>query len=199
MNKLQRIKDIGADTEKLQIEEIESLSVAGNQLSKLREACGFSINDVSARLKVPSSKLLALEAGDIRQFPGLPFTIGVIRSYTRMLGVDSDPFVQVLRFEGIESKDIDASIPAQTGINMKRENLVKFPRASSYRFRLWSRTVAVITLLIATVIWTSNKKSTSREVAVKKTSDMLNALSANSIISTNTVSVALPVIYNNKL
>ncbi|MDU0809894.1 MAG: helix-turn-helix domain-containing protein [Burkholderia sp.] len=182
MNK-QQIKGMETDAGNLQIEQIESLSVAGNRLAKLREACGWSINDVSARLKVPSSKLLALEAGDIRQFPGLPFTIGVVRSYTRMLGVDSDPFVQVLRFEGVDLQNINVSMPQQKDINIQREHIsIKLQRNSSrYRFRIWSVIVSVISFLIFAMIWTSSEKYVNKKSIIQNSSGVLDAPSVDSL------------------
>jgi hypothetical protein len=48
----------------------------------------WSIDDVSARLKVSSAKLRALESGDISQLPDTTFALGVVRSYAKMLGAD---------------------------------------------------------------------------------------------------------------
>ncbi len=52
---------------------LESLAAVGARLAQLREAKGWSVADVSARLKVAAPKLRALEAGDISQMPGATF------------------------------------------------------------------------------------------------------------------------------
>ncbi|OXH83292.1 helix-turn-helix domain-containing protein, partial [Burkholderia multivorans] len=48
---------------------LESLVAVGSRLAQLREAKGWTVEDVSARLKVAPPKLRALEAGDISHLP----------------------------------------------------------------------------------------------------------------------------------
>ena len=78
---------------------LESLAAVGSRLAQLRETRGWTVDDVSARLKVAPQKLRALEAGDISHLPGVTFALGVVRSYAKMLGVDPEPFAQALRRE----------------------------------------------------------------------------------------------------
>lgn len=76
-----------------------SVAAVGARLAELRRTKGWSVDDVSARLKVAAPKLQALEAGDTSQLPGTTFALGLVRSYAKMLGVDPEPFAQALRRE----------------------------------------------------------------------------------------------------
>lgn len=62
----------------------------GASLASGRAAQGLSVEDVSARLKVPAQKIEAVEAGNIEALPDLTFAKGLMRAYARMLHIDVD-------------------------------------------------------------------------------------------------------------
>jgi cytoskeleton protein RodZ len=62
----------------------------GAQLKDAREAQRLSLEDVSARLKVASSKLVAIESGNVSSLPDVTFAKGVMRAYARALQVNID-------------------------------------------------------------------------------------------------------------
>ena len=132
----------------------DSLAAAGARLAQLRQARDWSVDDVSARLKVPAAKIRALEAGDISNLPGTTFALGVVRSYAKMLGVDAAPFAQALRREKGEPEP-DLSMPASTGTDLPRGrvsvSLGGTPRHRSW----WWGVAAVVVALIALVMWHS--------------------------------------------
>jgi cytoskeleton protein RodZ len=131
-----------------------SLAAAGACLAQLREAKGWSIDDVSARLKVPPAKMRALESGDVSHFPGTTFALGVVRSYAKMLGVDAAPFVQALRREKGEPEP-DLSMPASTGTDLPRGR-VSVSLGGTPRHRSWWWGVAAVAVgLVALVMWHS--------------------------------------------
>lgn len=129
-----------------------SLAAAGARLAQLREAKGWSLEDVSARLKVAPPKLRALEAGDISPMPGTAFALGVVRSYAKMLGVDPEPFAQALRREhGMPS--VDLSMPASAGTDLPRGRVsISLGGAPRHRPWLWA-VAAVVAIIVAAVIW----------------------------------------------
>ncbi|NIF92053.1 RodZ domain-containing protein [Burkholderia sp. Cy-637] len=137
---------------------LESLAAVGARLAQLREAKGWSVADVSSRLKVAAPKLRALEAGDISQMPGATFAAGVVRSYAKMLGVDPEPFAQALRREkGVP--EVDLSMPASAGTGLPRGR-VSIPLGAPTRGRTWLWGVlAVIVVLIAAAMWHSSGDS----------------------------------------
>ncbi|KVR12311.1 XRE family transcriptional regulator [Burkholderia ubonensis] len=131
---------------------LESLTAVGGRLAQLREARGWTVDDVSARLKVAPQKLRALESGDISHLPGVTFAIGVVRSYAKMLGVDPEPFAQALRRERGEP-EVDLSMPASSGTDLPRGR-VSIPLGGSSRHRPWLwGTAAAAVALIAAAMW----------------------------------------------
>ncbi|MEX3628374.1 MAG: RodZ domain-containing protein [Burkholderia sp.] len=137
---------------------LESLAAVGARLAQLREAKGWSVADVSSRLKVATPKLRALEAGDISQMPGATFAVGVVRSYAKMLGVDPEPFAQALRREkGVP--EVDLSMPASVGTGLPRGR-VSIPLGEPTRSRTWLWGVlAVIVVVITAAMWHSSGDS----------------------------------------
>ncbi|TKC90232.1 helix-turn-helix domain-containing protein [Trinickia terrae] len=131
---------------------LDSLAAVGARLAQLRQAKGWSIDDVSARLKVASQKMRALEGGDISQLPGTTFAIGVVRSYAKMLGVDPAPFTQALRREkGVPEPDL--SMPASAGTGLPRGKVsVSLGGGPKHRSWLWG-VAAVIVAVIALAMW----------------------------------------------
>lgn len=62
----------------------------GAQLKEARQAQRLSLEDVSARLKVASAKLAAIESGNVASLPDVTFAKGVMRAYARTLHIDID-------------------------------------------------------------------------------------------------------------
>ena len=71
----------------------------GEQLVTARQAQGYNLDQVAMHLKIPRVTLIALEAGDYRNLPPDPYTIGFIRSYASMLGLDGHILVGQFRRE----------------------------------------------------------------------------------------------------
>ncbi|WP_206952310.1 helix-turn-helix domain-containing protein [Trinickia acidisoli] len=131
---------------------LDSLAAVGGRLAQLREAKGWSVDDVSARLKVSSNKMRALEAGDISQLPGTTFALGVIRSYAKMLGTDPEPFAQALRRVKGESEP-DLSMPASTGADLPRGRVsVSLGGTPKHRSWWWGVAAGVV-VIIALAMW----------------------------------------------
>jgi cytoskeleton protein RodZ len=63
-------------------------SGAGARLAAAREAKGFSVGDISTRLKFSPRQIEALEAEEYLALPGTTFIRGMVRSYARFLGLD---------------------------------------------------------------------------------------------------------------
>jgi cytoskeleton protein RodZ len=146
---------------------LDSLMAVGARLTQLRESKNWSIDDVSARLKVSSAKLRALEAGDISQLPDTTFALGVVRSYAKMLGADPAPFTQALRREkGVPAPDL--SMPASSGRDLPRGRVSLSLGGSSggqkHRSWLWG-IAAVIVAVIALGMWHTNGGDSSAWLA----------------------------------
>ncbi|MGF6599552.1 cytoskeleton protein RodZ [Paraburkholderia sp. GAS448] len=144
---------------------LDSLAAVGAQLTELRESKGWTIEDVSTRLKVSPVKLRALEAGDVSQLPDTTFALGVVRSYAKMLGVDPAPFSQALRrVKGVPEPDL--SMPASSGRDLPRGRVSLSLGDSSPRSRSWLWGVAaVVVAVIALTMWHTNGGDSSAWLA----------------------------------
>ena len=98
---------------------LESIVAVGARLAQLRTAKGWSIDDVSARLKVSPQKVRGLEAGDLSHLPDRTFAAGIVRSYAKMLGADPAPFTQAMR-RASGPLEQNLSLPASAGGGLPR-------------------------------------------------------------------------------
>ncbi|WP_133648375.1 helix-turn-helix domain-containing protein [Paraburkholderia flava] len=148
---------------------LDSLAGVGARLAQLRESKGWSIDDVSARLKVAAPKLRSLEAGDISHLPDTTFALGVVRSYARMLGADPAPFTQALRREkGVAQPDL--SMPASSGRDLPRGKVsLSLGGAPRHRSWLWG-IAAIVVAVIALAMWHTNSGESSAWLARLKAS-----------------------------
>ena len=149
---------------------MDSLAAVGARLTQLRESKGWTIDDVSARLKVSATKLRALESGDISHLPDTTFALGVVRSYAKMLGADPAPFTQALRREkGVPAPDL--SMPASSGRDLPRGKVSLSLGGSGQKSRSWLWGVAaVIVAVIALAMWHTNGGDSSAWLARLKAS-----------------------------
>jgi cytoskeleton protein RodZ len=158
---------------------LDSLAAVGARLTQLRESKGWTIEDVSARLKVSAVKLRALESGDISHLPDTTFALGVVRSYAKMLGADPTPFAQVLRREkGVPEPDL--SMPASSGRDLPRGKVSLSLGGSGQKRRSWLWGIAaVIVAVIALGMWHTNGGDSSAWLARLRASASGAAGSAN--------------------
>ncbi|MFM0500463.1 helix-turn-helix domain-containing protein [Paraburkholderia caffeinilytica] len=149
---------------------LDSLAAVGARLTQLRESKGWTIEDVSARLKVSVIKLRALESGDISHLPDTTFALGVVRSYAKMLGADPTPFTQALRREkGVPAPDL--SMPASSGKDLPRGRVSLSLGGSGQKSRSWLWGIAaVIVAVIALGMWHTNGGDSSAWLARLKAS-----------------------------
>ena len=65
----------------------------GRTLREAREAAGYSLSDVAARLRLTQSTIEDLEAERFEKFPVPVFTRGYLNNYARLLGVPPEPLL----------------------------------------------------------------------------------------------------------
>jgi len=149
---------------------LDSLAAVGARLTQLRESKGWTIEDVSARLKVSVVKLGALEAGDISHLPDTTFALGVVRSYAKMLGADPAPFTAALRREkGVPAPNL--SMPASSGKDLPRGRVSLTLGDSGHKSRSWLWGIAAIVVaVIALGMWRTNIGDSSAWLARLKAS-----------------------------
>jgi len=149
---------------------LDSLAAVGARLHQLRESKGWTIEDVSARLKVSAAKLTALEAGDISHLPDTTFALGVVRSYAKMLDADPAPFTAALRREkGVPAPNL--SMPASSGKDLPRGKVSLTLGDSGHKRRSWLWGIAAIVVaVIALGMWRTNGGDSSAWLARLKAS-----------------------------
>jgi cytoskeleton protein RodZ len=136
----------------------EPAQQVGAQLAKLRETKGWSIDDVSTRLKIAPHKLRELELGDYSHLPDTTFAIGVVRGYAKMLDVDPMPLTDALR-RASGSIEAHWSPPSSRRAGLPRGpvvmNLGRTPRR-----RPWIWIVALVIVLVAVIaVWRTGGES----------------------------------------
>ncbi|WP_321796967.1 RodZ domain-containing protein [Caballeronia sp. J97] len=169
----------GAASNASQTGSLDSIQAVGARLAQLRQAKAWSIDDVSARLKVSPPKLLALEAGDISHLPDRTFAAGIVRSYAKILGADPAPFTQAFRRGGGEIEQ-NLKVPASAGAGLPRGRVSVPLGNASGRKRSWMWGVlAVIVVLAALVMWHTGGDSSNWLARLKTTTGMgLSSMSA---------------------
>lgn len=132
----------------------ETATRVGAQLAAMRQQRGMSVEDISARLKIPVGKLKALESGHWESLPEMPFIQGVIRSYTRMLGADPLPLIEALRPFGRRVPIDDVPPPSAGGPSIPRSPAqFRSPTASGGSASRWVWLVGVIVVVGASGWW----------------------------------------------
>jgi cytoskeleton protein RodZ len=143
----------GAESNEHPAMPLDSIPAVGKRLAQLRQAKSWSLDDVSARLKVSPAKLQALEAGDISQMPDRTFAAGIVRSYAKILGTDPAPFTQAFRRDG-GAVENNLRVPASAGAGLPRARVSVPLGNSSGRKRSWLWGVAAIVVaLVALGMW----------------------------------------------
>jgi cytoskeleton protein RodZ len=157
---------------------LESIVAVGARLAQLRTAKGWSIDDVSARLKVSPQKVRGLEAGDLSHLPDRTFAAGIVRSYAKMLGADPAPFTQAMR-RASGPLEQNLSLPASAGGGLPRAR-VSVPLNSAGRRRSWLWGVAaVIVAVIALAMWHTGGDSAAWLARLKASANGTAVSSAN--------------------
>ena len=62
----------------------------GARLARAREAAGLSVADVAAQTRIPARHLATIEADGVEDLPAAPYTLGFVRSYARLVGLDPE-------------------------------------------------------------------------------------------------------------
>ena len=114
-----------------------------------REEQGKSLEDVGGELKIRADHVLALEEGDFDKFDAPVFVRGFVRSYCRILHLDSAPVVVQLNQE-LGGTEALASDPA---LSPGRKGFVD--QLTLYLTRVnWSIWLPLLVLvLIASIVW----------------------------------------------
>lgn len=90
----------------------------GAALKAAREARGLGLRDVAEATRIRQSYIEALEALRLEELPSRPFTIGYVRAYAAILGMDAD--AAVARFKA-DAPDDGGELRAPVGVRRERD------------------------------------------------------------------------------
>ncbi len=105
----------------------QSISV-GKTLREARELQGMSVNDVANRIKFAPRQIESLEADDFVRLPEAAFVRGFVRSYARLLELDSAsllaslPTSHMQKSTAHEIKSVE--IPMPSALSARRHNII---------------------------------------------------------------------------
>jgi len=78
---------------------------AGRKLSEARAKRGWSLEEASARTKIRTGYLEAIEAMDAKMLPGRAYAIAYLRNYCRALGLPEDALIAQYQTESALSRE----------------------------------------------------------------------------------------------
>lgn len=79
---------------------------AGAQLAALREERGWTVEEVANQLNLASRQIQALEADNYAALPGMVIVRGFIRTYAKLLRVDSAPILAAISSDKAEPEAV---------------------------------------------------------------------------------------------
>jgi cytoskeleton protein RodZ len=91
------MQDVIIDETMIDVTRLDSAKKIGMALKSARHQQEMSLADVSRRLNISSDFLASLEAGTFDDLPGPTYVVGFLRSYARLVGIDSDALVDSYR------------------------------------------------------------------------------------------------------
>ncbi len=116
-----------------------TLAELGSQFRDERLTLDLSVEDVAARLKIPSRILRAIEDGNMKDLPHTVYTRGFIKGYGAILGYPNDKITELL--DALEGFDEDFSPPKTVEIHPMTP-----ARAPSSRSRLSRFVIALLVM-----------------------------------------------------
>ena len=126
-------------------------STAGGLLREARQAAGMHIAALAVALKVPVSKLEALEADNYAALPDTVFVRALASSVCRTLKVDSGPILALLpqsQSPRLAANSAGLNAPVKASVSRAAASLAPYPAGTKSR----SVTFVVLALLLAALV-----------------------------------------------
>jgi len=99
----------------------------GRMLREARERLGLGVTDVADQIKFAPRQIEALEADDFRRLPEMPFVRGFVRSYAKILHLDTQRLLAALpQAETVATRLEPASVevPFPVAHSVQRQNMI---------------------------------------------------------------------------
>jgi cytoskeleton protein RodZ len=97
---------------------VDAAPTLGAALKAAREFQGMDLEDLARSTRIRKNYLSALEEMRMEDLPSRPFTLGYVRSYARVLGLDPDAAVARFRMDAPEE---DQALRAPVGVRRERD------------------------------------------------------------------------------
>src|SRR3972149_5281937 len=115
----------------------------GAMLARARAVRQLGISEIAERLKYGARQIEALEADDYGRLPGTTFVRGMIRGYSKLVGMDPAPALKALERR---------NIPAQATVDLRTKR-IPFPDGNRRATRLYLALSVVALIAIAGILY----------------------------------------------
>ncbi|SNS73337.1 protein RodZ, contains Xre-like HTH and DUF4115 domains [Sphingomonas laterariae] len=78
---------------------VDAPFTVGARLAEARKAQSLDLADIAQRTRVPLRHLEAIEAGDYAALPAIPYSVGFVRAFAQIVGLDSSTLAREFREE----------------------------------------------------------------------------------------------------
>jgi len=114
---LQLVADDRDDAPDVGLLSIDHGTDIGAALGAAREFRGLTVQDVADATRIRQSYIEALEAMRLEDLPSRPFTIGYVKSYAKLLGLDGEAAVARFKLDAPDDNE-----PLRAPVGVRRES-----------------------------------------------------------------------------
>ena len=129
------------------------METIGKYLKRVRETCGYSLEDVAGITRINLRYLEAIEKDDFEKIPGETFSHGFIRSFARCIGISDEEISRKIR-ETLKTEP--QAVNTQNQDDMAERSVVRKPGKARI---ILPAAAAVILAALLIVLFTSGRES----------------------------------------
>ena len=129
------------------------METIGKYLKRVRETCGYSLEDVAGITRINLRYLEAIEEDDFAKIPGETFSHGFIRSFARCIGISDEDISRKIR-ETLKTEP--QAVNTQNQDDMAERSVVRKPGKARI---ILPAAAAVILAALLIVLFTSGRES----------------------------------------
>lgn len=129
------------------------METIGKYLKRVRETCGYSLEDVAGITRINLRYLEAIEEDDFAKIPGETFSHGFIRSYARCIGISDEEISRKIR-ETLKTEP--QAVNTQNQDDMAERSVVRKPGKARI---ILPAAAGVILAALLIVLFTSGRES----------------------------------------
>ena len=129
------------------------METIGKYLKRVRETCGYSLEDVAGITRINLRYLEAIEEDDFAKIPGETFSHGFIRSFARCIGISDEDISRKIR-ETLKTEP--QAVNTQNQDDMAERSVVRKPGKARI---ILPAAAGVILAALLIVLFTSGRES----------------------------------------